>query len=53
MPSFKLNYYCSFYFNTARRGLLKAFVGACMRTLLAYAIDGGLHYAVVHHINML
>ena len=38
-PSFKLNYYYSFYFNTVRRGLLKAFVGACMRTLLAYVID--------------
>ena len=37
--SFKLNYYYSFYFNTVKHGLLKAFVGARMRTLLAYVID--------------
>ena len=53
-PSFNLNYYYSFYFNTAIRGLLfLTFVDACMRILLAYVIDGGLHYAVVHHINIL
>ena len=30
-PSFKLNYYYSFYFNTVRRGLLKS-VGGCMHS---------------------
>ena len=29
------------------RGLLKSFVGVCMRALLAYVLGGGLHYAVV------
>ena len=49
MPSFKLNFYYSIYFNTVRRGLLKAFMRACMRTLLAYVIDGGLQTTLRRH----